>query len=422
MRRLFFVLLVLAAVTGSVAPALAQDPELPPGGTFADDDGSVHEADIEAIAAAGITAGCDDRFPVFCPVEPVTRGQMAAFLFRSFSIPLSDADAFEDDDGIVFESEINALAASGITNGCNPPANTRYCPDRPVRRGEMAAFLSRVMGLPGLNPEPQTDFDDSTGSVFRLDIGRLAEAGVTKGCNPPENTDFCPNDSVTREQMASFLLRALDLVPIVPPPRPQPELVASFTTHHDCCEARVTNIQLMAREVDGAMVWPGQEFSLNGYLGPRTRSEGYVPAPILLNGEGYCCDHPLNIGGGTSQFGTTFYNAVFRAGYEIVSHRPHSRYIDRYPLGIEATLGYPTPDVVFVNDTIAPIRIDTSYSGTSITVKLYGNTEGREVSWDVSPSGGITYESGGRVTVTRTIEEPDGETDTEHWSWTYQGG
>ena len=173
--------------------------------------------------------------------------------------------------------------------------------------------------------------------------------------------------------------------------------------------------------MDGAVVYPGFTFSLNDYLGPRTASKGYVPAPILLNGEGYCCDHPLNIGGGTSQFGTTIYNSIFRSGYEIVSHKPHSRYIDRYPLGIEATLGYPSPDVVFTNDTLTPVTIRTSYTSTSITVTLYGNDMGRDVSWSVSPSSGITYNSGGYVRVTRAIVEDDGETRTETWGWTYQG-
>jgi vancomycin resistance protein YoaR len=178
----------------------------------------------------------------------------------------------------------------------------------------------------------------------------------------------------------------------------------------------------MARAIDGAVVYPGFTFSINDYLGPRTRSKGYVPAPILLNGEGYCFDHPLNIGGGTSQFGTTFYNAIFRSGFEIVDHKPHSRYISRYPLGIEATLGYPNPDVVFTNDTLTPVTIRTSYTGSSITVAMYGNDMGRDVSWSVSPSGGITYNSGGYVKVTRTIEESNGDVRTETWGWSYQGG
>jgi vancomycin resistance protein YoaR len=207
---------------------------------------------------------------------------------------------------------------------------------------------------------------------------------------------------------------------MVPPPRPPVEEVYSFTTYHNCCESRVTNIHVIADAIDGAVVYPGETFSINELVGARTESKGYVAAPILLNGESYCCDSPLNIGGGISQFATTLYNAVFRGGYEIVEHQPHSRYIDRYPLGIEATLGYPSPDVVFTNDTLTTVTIDTSYTGSSITVTIYGNNLDRDVDWDVDPDGGITWESGGYVVVTRTITEADGTDRTETWTWSYQ--
>jgi vancomycin resistance protein YoaR len=134
----------------------------------------------------------------------------------------------------------------------------------------------------------------------------------------------------------------------------------------------------------------------------------------------YCCDHPLNIGGGTSQMATTLYNAVFRNGFEIIDHRPHSRYINRYPLGIEATLGYTQPDVVFRNDTVTPLTIVTSYTNTSITVELLGNTMGRTTSWWVD--GSATYSGGGSVRVYRTIQEADGTIRDQSWSWTYQSG
>jgi hypothetical protein len=55
-------------------------------------------------------------------------------------------DPFWDDDGSVFEADIEALAAAGVTRGCNPPHNTRFCPEQPVTRGQMAAFLARALG------------------------------------------------------------------------------------------------------------------------------------------------------------------------------------------------------------------------------------------------------------------------------------
>ena len=116
-------------------------------GTFNDDDGSIHESYIEAIAAAGITKGCNPPTNNrFCPDDPVTRSQMAAFLNRALDLASSGTDRFTDDDASLFEADIQALAAAGITKGCNPPANDRFCPDGLVTRGQMAAFLVRAFG------------------------------------------------------------------------------------------------------------------------------------------------------------------------------------------------------------------------------------------------------------------------------------
>ena len=97
----------------------------------------------------------------------------------------------------MFEDDINEIAALGITRGCNPPANTNYCPDGHVTRGQMAAFLNRTLDLPPTEVDAFVDDDDS---VFEDDINRLAAAGITKGCNPPANDAFCPDDKVTRDR------------------------------------------------------------------------------------------------------------------------------------------------------------------------------------------------------------------------------
>jgi hypothetical protein len=69
---------------------------------------------------------------------------MAAFLNRALSLPAGSGDPFVDDDDSIFENDIEALAASGITKGCNPPTNDRFCPGSSVTRGQMAAFLHRA--------------------------------------------------------------------------------------------------------------------------------------------------------------------------------------------------------------------------------------------------------------------------------------
>ena len=107
---------------------------------FTDDESSPHEDAINRIAAAGITGGCATNR--FCPTGTVTRGQMAAFLRRSFSLAYTPRDFFTDDETSIFEGDINRLAASGITAGCG---GTRFCPSNLVSREQMAAFLWRAL-------------------------------------------------------------------------------------------------------------------------------------------------------------------------------------------------------------------------------------------------------------------------------------
>ncbi len=204
MRLLVPILALLLAIPSA---ALA---ELPPGGTFVDDDGSVHEPDIEAVAAVGVTKGCNEAGDRFCPSDAVTRGQMAAFLVRLLQAPADSSDRFGDDDGSIFEADIDALAAAGITTGCTP---TAFCPDAVVTRGEMAVFLVRAFELASSASDAFIDDDDS---LYEPQIDAVAAAGVTLGCEPGR---FCPESAVTREQMASFLRRAAGLDPVVVPDR-----------------------------------------------------------------------------------------------------------------------------------------------------------------------------------------------------------
>jgi vancomycin resistance protein YoaR len=219
--------------------------------------------------------------------------------------------------------------------------------------------------------------------------------------------------------------------------------ISEFTTQHKCCENRVTNIHLIADAADGAIVMPGDTWSLNAYVGQRTTALGYLRAPAIIMGELHCCDDPINIGGGTSQFTTTLYNAIFFAGLEDVEHTPHSIAISRYPEGREATLGWMEPDLVFRNNTNAAVIIRTSYTDTSVTVKMYGDNGGIKVEAGLSNrynfSGiGKRYVSnpdlpceteqikqqgsgGWSVDVYRYITYPDGRKTTETWTWHYTG-
>jgi vancomycin resistance protein YoaR len=185
--------------------------------------------------------------------------------------------------------------------------------------------------------------------------------------------------------------------------------VSSFTTRHPCCQNRVTNIQLIARATNGTLVMPGQTFSLNSRVGRRTEAKGYKRAGAIIGGKVVCCDSPVNVGGGTSQFATTLWNAIFFGCYQDVFHQPHSLYFSRYPYVREATLGFPSPDVKFRNDSAAPVYIQTSYSSTSITVTLFGNNGGRKCTSSTSGN-----------TVTRTMTWSSGKVTRQHWTWNYR--
>jgi vancomycin resistance protein YoaR len=152
------------------------------------------------------------------------------------------------------------------------------------------------------------------------------------------------------------------------------ELVSEFTTPYPCCAPRVTNIQLAAEILDGSIIRPGARFSLNEALGPRTAERGFVLAPMIQAGK--LVDA---VGGGVSQVATTFYNAAFFAGLELIEHTPHEFYISRYPMGREATVSWGGPELVFRNDWPAAILIKVSAGDTSITVRFYSTKLGRRV-------------------------------------------
>lgn len=213
--------------------------------------------------------------------------------------------------------------------------------------------------------------------------------------------------------------------------------VSSWTTNYTPGQQRVKNIQLFADTVDGALVWPGDSFSLNSYVGERTTAKGYVPAPMILAGE--LAD---SVGGGVSQFATTFYNAVFYGCYEDIYHKPHSYYFSRYPEVNEATISWTDPDLEFRNNSDAVILIDTSHARSSVTVTFYGNNGGCEVDRvlgnrfnftqpketlegdpTVDPGSPVVDQKGAvgwSNTVKRIMRWPDGTEVEEEWFWRYR--
>jgi vancomycin resistance protein YoaR len=144
------------------------------------------------------------------------------------------------------------------------------------------------------------------------------------------------------------------------------EQVSSFTTSFTN-SASGTNIRVVAEKVNGALVKPGETFSLNTFTGTRGSAQGYVPATVIENGK-----FVQAVGGGISQFATTMFNAEFFAGVQDIHHQTHSYYISRYPAGREATVFDGLIDLVWKNDSATGIYVQTAWTPGSLTVTFWG--------------------------------------------------
>jgi len=168
-----------------------------PAPVFSDISGSVHQAAIEAIYDAGITVGCTASS--FCVNDDVLRGQMASFIARAMDLPAPTGDHATDDANSVHHDNINRIYDAGIPVSCG---DRLYCPGEEITREHMAVFLYRALDLPDADND---EFTDDESSPYQREINAIASAGITLGC---ADGIFCPDDVVSRGQMASFLVRA----------------------------------------------------------------------------------------------------------------------------------------------------------------------------------------------------------------------
>nr|WP_202886369.1 VanW family protein [Kribbella sandramycini] len=158
------------------------------------------------------------------------------------------------------------------------------------------------------------------------------------------------------------------------------EVMGQFKTVFPYATYRNVNIGTAARKINGTLLKPGEMFSLNKIVGERTKANGFTEGNIISNGV-----FKLDLGGGVSQSATTTFNAAFFAGLKDVEHKAHSVYIDRYPVGREATVAWPSVDLKFLNDSGNGIYIQTIFKASkpgaqgSIEVKIWGTKV-----WDIT--------------------------------------
>lgn len=242
------------------------------------------------------------------------------------------------------------------------------------------ATVKLVNGKPKVIPsKPGVDFDPEDVTSTFLDL-------VTK----PVGEREAKVEAVVRE--AEFTTEDAEALGIV-------EEVSSFTTYYPPATYRNVNIGRAAELIDGTILKPGETFSLNETVGERTVENGFTAGTIISNGV-----FKTDLGGGVSQMATTLFNAMFFAGLEDVEHKPHSVYIDRYPVGREATVAWGSVDLRFRNNTDYGVLISAKVTpGTSsqgvVTVKMYSTKV-----WDITTTTSERYNY--RAPTTRYITTP----------------
>ncbi len=151
--------------------------------------------------------------------------------------------------------------------------------------------------------------------------------------------------------------------------------ISTFTTEMGTSSSnRIHNVHLMADYIDGTIVKPGEAFSFNDRVGPRTIERGFREGQMIIGSLLL-----PSIGGGVCQTATTLFNNAFELGLPIVERHNHSFYISHYPMGRDATVSWGGPDFAFRNDLQTAILIKTSYTDTTLTFSFYGTDPKRRV-------------------------------------------
>jgi vancomycin resistance protein YoaR len=157
-------------------------------------------------------------------------------------------------------------------------------------------------------------------------------------------------------------------------------VLASYTTAYAGTYDRIQNLRRATALIDGTTVAPGQTFSFNRVVGPRTAKRGFREAPTIVDGE-----YKDELGGGVSQVATTVFNAAWEAGVKITDRTAHSLYINRYPAGRDATVVYPDIDLRLENDTDNWLVVRGQATDAGITITLLGAPANRRVVTEAGP-------------------------------------
>ena len=158
--------------------------------------------------------------------------------------------------------------------------------------------------------------------------------------------------------------------------------IGQYTTYFDAGNVnRTTNIRLSAQAINNLVLNPGDSFSFNRVVGPRTAQRGYKPAPVIVRGE-----YSEGIGGGICQTSSTLYNSVTAAGLRVTLRYSHSKEVTYVPAGRDATVSWGGPDFRFVNSIDKPILIKAHVGNGFITISIYTTPDAKVTPRYVPPA------------------------------------
>ncbi|MBO8158313.1 MAG: VanW family protein [Thermosyntropha sp.] len=144
-------------------------------------------------------------------------------------------------------------------------------------------------------------------------------------------------------------------------------IIGSYYTYISGSYARFNNISLGSKAINNVIVWPEEVFSFNETVGPRTPERGYMPAPIIMMGS-----MDVGYGGGVCQVSSTLYNAVLKAGLEVIERHMHSKPVHYVPKEMDATVDYGSLDLKFKNNTLNPVIIKSEVKNGRLVVQIWG--------------------------------------------------
>ena len=393
--------------------------EVPPAVAQADIDAVV--GDLEALEAATVEVVADgtvaaydaDGFEVTLPPDASSGAEAPHEDGAGPAQPAADADrvvlAGADLLGlVVVQRDVGAPEGERLRIATRPDATSGPLVDLLGRAARPPRLRMQVVDA---SPPPSREQDPT-------DVG--ARTGRVVG--EPLTAGFEPNLAATVEAVLEAAREGEGEVAVAGIPRPAEtatpadlgvvQAVSTFTTYFEAGQPRVRNIQRIAEIVDGTVIPPGAVYELNHAVGERTVERGFVEGGAILDGE-----FVTDVGGGVSQFATTFFNASWFAGVELVRFQPHSFYFDRYPAGREATINYPGVNLEIRNDTPSTILVDTQSTDTSVTVTFWSTPW-----WQVETVTGdrVPVDGGFRITVERDRVAPDGTADHDSYTTRYR--